>query len=123
MNHRKSGRILSRNRNQRRALFRTLIGSLVMHGRIETTLAKAKEVKNMIDPIVNRAKRGSIDAGKRVAAIRELSKSLPEGAVRTLVSPEFVARFSDRPSGYTRVVKLGARKGDGAEMAVIEFVA
>ncbi len=122
MNHRKSGRILSRNRNQRRALFRTMVGSLVAYERIETTLAKAKELKDKIDPIVNRAKRSSIDAAKKVAAVRELRRTLPVATVNKLVSPEFVSRFEGRQSGYTRVVKLEARKGDGADMAVIEFV-
>jgi len=101
---------------------RTLVGSLVEYERIETTLAKAKELKDGIDPIVNRAKRSSIDAAKRVSAIRELRRTLPQATVEKLVSPEFVSRFGGRQSGYTRVVKLGARKGDGAEMAVIEFV-
>ncbi|HWQ59703.1 MAG TPA: 50S ribosomal protein L17 [Candidatus Fimivivens sp.] len=122
MNHRKSGRILSRNRNQRRALFRTMFVSLVLHERIETTLAKAKELKDKVDPIVNKAKRGNADETKKVTAIRELRRTLPATTVSKLLSPEFISRFEGRESGYTRVVKLEARKGDGAEMAVIEFV-
>jgi len=99
-----------------------MFGSLVLHDRIETTLAKAKELKDKVDPIINKAKRSTEDATKKVAAIRELRRTLPVATVDKLVSPEFVSRFEGRESGYTRVVKLEARKGDGAEMAVIEFV-
>jgi large subunit ribosomal protein L17 len=121
MNHRKSGRILSRGRNQRRALFKTMLGSLIVRERIETTQAKAKELKNMIDQLVNKAKKAS-DETRRVAVIRELRRHLPLMAVEKLMTTDFISRFSVRESGYTRVVKLEARKGDGAEMAVIEFV-
>ena len=70
MNHRKSGRILSRGRNQRRALLKTLIGSLVIHERIETTLAKAKEMKNFVDQIVNMAKRAKVEDAMRISLTR-----------------------------------------------------
>ncbi|NTW14385.1 MAG: 50S ribosomal protein L17 [Candidatus Moranbacteria bacterium] len=122
MNHRKTGRILSRNRNQRRALYKTMLGSLIVRGRIETTEAKAKELKNLIDRHVNRAKLAASDEGRRVASLRELHKSLPAAAIDRLASEEFLSGLSGRQSGYTRVVKLEARKGDGAKMAVIEFV-
>jgi len=122
MKHRKTGRTLGRDRNQRRALQKTMLGSLILRGRIETTEAKAKELKDAIDRHVNRAKTASEDSGRRVSSVRELSKSLPEAAVRHLVSKEFQERLGDRRSGYVRVVKLGSRTGDGARMAVIEFV-
>lgn len=122
MNHRKTGRILSRNRNQRRALKKSMLGSLILHGRIETTEAKAKELKDIVDRHVNRAKLAEKDADRRVAALRELSKDLPAKAVEKLASSEFLGGLGNRNSGYTRVVKLEARKGDGARMAVIEFV-
>lgn len=112
---------MSRGRNQRRALFKTMLGSLIVREHIETTEAKAKELKNMIDQLVNKAKQAS-DEGKRVSTIRELRRHLPLMAVEKLLLPDFVSRFSVRVSGYTRVVKLEARKGDGAKMAVIEFV-
>lgn len=123
MNHRKTGRILSRNRKGRRALLKTLLGSLVLHDRIETTSAKAKEMKTRIDRLVNQAKRVDLEDGGRQAVIRELRKTLPLVAVQKMVSTDFTSRFAGRSSGYTRVVKLEARKGDGAEMAIIEFVA
>ncbi|MEI6650340.1 MAG: 50S ribosomal protein L17 [Candidatus Moraniibacteriota bacterium] len=122
MNHRKTGRVLSRNRNQRRALFKTMLGSLIVRGRIETTEAKAKELKNLVDRHVNRAKVAVTDDVRRVASLRELRKALPAMAVERLASEEFLAGLSGRVSGYTRVVKLEARKGDGARMAIIEFV-
>lgn len=122
MKHQKTGRVLSRNRNQRRALQKTMLGSLILHGRIETTEAKAKELKNAIDRHVNRAKIAVRDSDRRVAALRLLSQSLPKAAVAKLASKEFQAGLGERESGYTRVMKLESRPGDGARMAVIEFV-
>lgn len=122
MNHRKTGRILSRTRNQRRALLKTLFGSLILHEHIQTTEAKAKEVKLHIDQLVNKAKLIQTDEARKIGMIRDLRKRLPLMAVEKLSSPEFISRFSERGSGYTRVVKLQARKGDGARMAIIEFV-
>lgn len=121
MKHRHSGRVLSRGRNQRRALIKTLLGSLILHERITTTEAKAKEVKNFIDQIVNKAKVGRNDALRRVAIIRELEGMIPKVASKKLLG-DFGARFESRKSGYTRVVKLGERKSDSARMAIIEFV-
>jgi large subunit ribosomal protein L17 len=102
-------------------LIKTLLGSLVLHERITTTEAKAKEVKNFIDQIVNKAKVARTDEKRRVAMIRELHKDIPKVAVEKLIS-DFGARFEGRVSGYTRVVKLDARKSDSARMAVLEFV-
>lgn len=121
MKHRHSGRILSRGRNQRRALIKTLLGSLILHERMTTTEAKAKEVKNFIDQIVNKSKVGRNDEKRRVAMIRDLQKEIPKVAVEKLMS-DFGNRFNERTSGYTRIVKLDARKSDSAHMAIIEFV-
>ncbi len=121
MKHRHTGRVLSRGRNQRRALIKTLLGSLVLHERITTTEAKAKEVKLFIDQIIKKAKIARNDEKRRVAMIRGLQKDIPAVAVKKLVG-DFGAKFDTRQSGYTRVVKLDARKSDGAKMAVIEFV-
>lgn len=112
---------MSRGRNQRRALLKTLLGSLILHERITTTEAKAKEMKNFIDQIVNKAKAGRKDATRRVAIIRELQGMIPEVASKKLLS-DFSARFEGRESGYIRVVKLDPRKSDSAHMAIIEFV-
>jgi large subunit ribosomal protein L17 len=121
MKHRHAGRILSRGRNQRKALIKTLLGSLVLHERITTTEAKAKEAKMFIDQVVNKAKVGRNDEKRRVAIIRELQDEIPAAAVKKLMS-DFGARFEGRRSGYTRVVKLDARKSDSAAMAILEFV-
>jgi large subunit ribosomal protein L17 len=93
-----------------------------MHTRIQTTLAKAKEMKDHIDQIVNKAKRAKADEKMRLSIIRDLRKRLPAVTVSKLSDAEFIARFDARTSGYTRITKLECRKGDGAEMAVIEFV-
>ncbi len=121
MLHRHSGRILSRGRNQRRALLKTLLGSLILYERITTTEAKAKEIKNFIDQIVNKAKVGRSEAKRRVAILRELQGMIPAVAVKKLLG-DFSVRFDGRQSGYVRVVKLDPRKSDSARMAIIEFV-
>lgn len=121
MKHRHSGRVLSRGRNQRRALIKTLLGSLILHERITTTEAKAKEMKNFIDQVINKAKVGRNDITRRVAIIRELQGMIPEVASKKLLS-DFSTRFEGRQSGYIRVVKLDPRKSDSAKMAIIEFV-
>ena len=112
---------MSRGRNQRRALIKTLLGSLILHERITTTEAKAKEIKNFIDQIINKAKVGRNDGARRVAIIRELQGMIPEMASQKLLG-DFGARFEGRASGYSRIVKLDPRKSDAARMAIIEFV-
>lgn len=121
MKHRHQGRVLGRVRNQRNALIKTLLGSLVLHERMMTTEAKAKEVKNYIDQVINKAKTARNTPERYVAMVREIQKYIPMVATKKLLG-EFGARFEGRTSGYTRVVKLEQRKSDGAKMAVIEFV-
>ena len=121
MRHQKVGRKFGRIRKVRVALLKTMLGSLVMYERISTTEAKAKELKRLIDPIVNKAKRARSDEAIRVSLIRELHASLPKMAAEKLNS-DFSDRFASRESGYTRVVKLEARKSDAAKVAIIEFV-
>jgi large subunit ribosomal protein L17 len=121
MKHKKTGRQLSRTRNQRRALMKTMLGSLVLHERMTTTEAKAKEIKNNIDQVVNKAKTARTDETKKVAAIRDLRKDIPKVALEKLIG-DFGSRFDGRTSGYVRIIKLEARKSDSARMAIIEFV-
>jgi large subunit ribosomal protein L17 len=121
MKHKKTGRKLSRTRNQRRALMKTMLGSLILHERMMTTEAKAKEIKNNIDRVVNKAKVIRTDKTREVAGIRDLRKDIPKVALEKLVG-EFGVRFDSRVSGYTRITKLEARKSDSAAMAIIEFV-
>lgn len=121
MKHKKTGRQLSRTRNQRRALMKTMLGSLILHERITTTEAKAKEIKNNIDQVVNKAKVARSEEDKKVAMLRDLRKHIPKQALEKLIG-DFGGRFENRTSGFTRITKLEARKSDSARMAVIEFV-
>ena len=122
MHHRNKGRILGRERNQRKALIKGLLASLILHGRIMTTEAKAKETKNFIDQLVNKAKKAKQDDGRQLSMVRMVLERLPKDAADKMLSEDFVSRFSGRESGYTRVIKVEARKGDGARRAIIEFV-
>jgi len=92
-----------------------------MHEKITTTEAKAKEVKNFIDQVINKSKVARTNETRRVAMIRQLQKEIPAMATKKLLS-DFGARFDGRTSGYVRVVKLDPRKSDSAKMAIIEFV-
>jgi len=108
-------------RNQRKALLKTMLGSLIMREKIQTTEAKAKELKIKIDRIINKAKRTS-KSESRVAIIRDLKNSIPLMAVKKIIEADFIKKVENRGSGYARVIKLPRRKGDGAKMAVIELV-
>lgn len=100
---------------------KTLLGSLIMREKIKTTIAKAKELKPIIDKIITKAKVMQKNESKKVAVIRDLRKWLPIIAVRKL-SGEFSKKFEKRSSGFSRIIKIGQRKSDGAEMAVIEII-
>jgi large subunit ribosomal protein L17 len=117
MRHRNTGRKLSRTPAHRKALFANLANALIQHGRIQTTDAKAKELRRVAEKLVTLAKEGTISARRRAfAALRQ------EGNVAKLFS-EIAPRFKERAGGYTRIMKLSApRHGDNAPMAVIEFV-
>jgi len=116
MRHRKKGRKLSRSPSHRKATLRNLAANLFQHGRIETTTAKAKELRPFAERLITLAKRGDLHA--RRLATRKLGDRKVVGNLFEEVGPRFV----DRPGGYTRILKLGARKGDAAEMALIELV-
>lgn len=119
MKHQVKGRKFSRIRKQRRALLKSLVESLIIKEKMTTTEAKAKELKGIIDKIITKTKKMS-DANK-VAVIRDLSRKVSSLAVKKL-SGDFIKKFDGRTSGYTRISKLGKRKGDSAKMAVIEFI-
>ncbi|MDO8529637.1 MAG: 50S ribosomal protein L17 [bacterium] len=119
MKHRVKGRKFSRVKNQRKALIKSLLDSLIIREKMTTTEAKAKELKSIIDKVIGKAKRKT-EEGK-MAMIREMSKVLSSRAVKKL-SGEFIKKFESRKSGYTRVMKLGRRSGDSAKMAIIEFI-
>lgn len=115
MRHRKKGRIFGRRRNQRKALLKQLGSSLVLHERIMTTQAKAKEVRPYIERVIAQARKGSL-AGRRYA-YRQLSSV----AAKTLFSKR-MERLGTRSSGWVRITKLAPRQSDGAKKALIEFV-
>ena len=116
MRHRVKGRKLGRSPAHRKALFRNQLASLVREERIKTTLHKAKELRPIAEKVVTQGKRDTLHAR------RQVNRLLPERQLVKKVFDDIAPRFQDRPGGYTRIVKLGPRRGDGAEMAVIEFV-
>ena len=116
MRHAKQGRKLGVDAPHRKALLGNLVCSLVEHGRIKTTVSKAKEARPLAEKMITLAKRGDL-AARRQAGARLRSKE----AGHTLFS-ERGPRYADRPGGYTRIVRLGARQGDAAEMAYLELV-
>jgi large subunit ribosomal protein L17 len=157
MRHQKAGRKYGRNTSHRRAMFRNLAGNLVLNERIETTDAKAKELRRIADRLITHALRLggelTVDVTKleeedrlriiarRVHAERQIAKFLPRRGVRTLkkgesfeevdlvgkivkeIAPRYLSRVQDgRGGGYTRIIKTSPRRGDGASMALIEFI-
>ncbi|MDQ1291386.1 MAG: large subunit ribosomal protein, partial [Nitrospirota bacterium] len=116
MRHRKKGRQLGRQTKHRWALFRSLVTSLLEHERIETTEAKAKEIRGFTDRMITLGKEGTLPARRRALAFIR-SKDV----VSKLFS-DVAGRFKDRQGGYTRMVKTRRRIGDGAEMVAIELV-
>ena len=109
MKHQVKGRKLSRSRKQRRALIKTLLGSFVLREKITTTEAKAKEIKPLIDKIINKAKIIGADEKKKTAVTRNLDKLLPKEAVKKIAG-KFIEKFGERRSGYSRIIKLAGRK-------------
>ena len=109
-------RKLGRDSSARKALFRSVLTSFFRHGRIETTEAKAKEVSGLADQLITLAKRGDL-AARRTA----IARLYDEDVVRKLFS-EIADKYKDRQGGYTRILKLGPRRGDAAPMAVLELV-
>ena len=116
MRHRKSGRKLNRNSPQRKALKKSLAISIIEHESVKTTLAKAKEIRGFLEPLVTLAKENTV-ANQRLAFARLQSKE----AVAKLFD-ELGPRYKERPGGYLRVIKRGFRSGDKAPAAQIEFV-
>jgi large subunit ribosomal protein L17 len=117
MRHRRSGRKLGRVSEHRRALFRNQLRSLIAHERIITTLPKAKELRPIAERMVTLGRRADSLHAHRLAARWVVDRDL----VKRLFA-EIGPRFVNRPGGYTRIVKIGPRHGDGAELAILEFV-
>lgn len=116
MRHRKAGRSLRRTSEQRLALLRNLATSLIEQGAIETTEAKAKELRPFVEKLITKARTGTLHS-RRLAG-----RHVQKRAAADKLFQEIGPRFADRRGGYTRILKTGHRKGDGAEMARIELV-
>jgi len=119
MQKRKKGRKLSRKRNQRRALLKSLASALILNEKIKTTEAKAKETSSFVEKQITRAIKEQRVGG--VQARRILAKFFPKKIIKKLVN-EIAPRYKERKGGYTRIIKLGQRKLDGARMAIIELI-
>lgn len=116
MRHNNSGRRLGRTTSHRIAMFRNMVTSLLNHGRIITTDAKAKEIRSVTEKMITLGKRGDLHAHRLAAAyIREKS-------VVTKLFSTLAPRYKERCGGYTRIIKLGKRLGDAAPLSVIELV-
>jgi large subunit ribosomal protein L17 len=147
MRHKKLGRQFGRNTSHRRAMFRALAANLVLHERIETTEAKAKELRRVVERLITRAVRlgspgqtpsdqlSAADKARRTATKRQIGGFLQRFATKTSkdgtstqvdlrekLLVELGARYKDRPGGYTRIIKIGRRRGDNAPMSLIELV-
>ena len=116
MQHRRSGRKFGRNTAQRKAMFRVMVTDLLRHEVIRTTHAKSKEVAPLAEKMVTHGKRGDLHNRRQAAAF------ITDKEVLAKTFDELADRYRDRDGGYTRVIKLGKRAGDSAEMALIELV-
>jgi large subunit ribosomal protein L17 len=116
MRHRVHGRKLGRPTPHRRALLRNLCTSLFEHERITTTVQKAKEVRPVAEKLITLGKKGSLHARRQAAGM------LLKAAVVRKLFDTIAGRFADRGGGYTRIIKLGHREGDGADLAIIELL-
>ena len=116
MRHRKKGRELSRTATHRKALLRNLVTSLFRHERVETTTAKAKELRPYAERLITLASRGDVHS-RRLAG-----RKIQDREVLGKLFEDIAPRYEERPGGYTRILKVGHRKGDAAEMSLIELV-
>lgn len=122
MRHGVAGRHLGRNEAQRKALFRNLVRELYLHERIITTEAKARSIRADAEKLITKAKHGVSSEGYRVHAQRQVVAYLNDKTVAKKVFDEFAPRYAARNGGYTRMIKIGKRQGDAADMVVLELV-
>jgi large subunit ribosomal protein L17 len=116
MRHRKSGRQLGRNSSHRRAMYRNMASSLLLHETIRTTLPKAKELRRVVEPLITLAKEDGVAQRRR--AFDRLRDKVVVGKLFTELGP----RYRARPGGYLRILKMGNRPGDAAPMAIVQLV-
>jgi large subunit ribosomal protein L17 len=124
MRHRKAGRKLKRTATHRKALLVSLSTALLRNKRIQTTVAKAKETRMFVEKLITRAKNAVATEGdkKNVHARREVARYIKDRNVVKELFSDIAPKVANRPGGYTRVIKLGQRRGDGAEVAILELV-
>jgi large subunit ribosomal protein L17 len=122
MKHGVAGRKLGRNSAQRKALWRGLIAELFRYDRISTTDAKARSVRGEAEHLITLAKRSMGEGGNPVHARRPAARTITDPEVTRRLFDEVAPRFATRAGGYTRIVRIGPRLGDGAEMVVLELV-
>lgn len=113
---------MGRNSAQRKALFRNLVRELYLHERIVTTEAKARAVRGDAERLITKAKRGLAGESNRVHAQRQVVAYLNDKTVAKKVFDVFAPRYAERNGGYTRIIKLGKRQGDAADMVILELV-
>jgi large subunit ribosomal protein L17 len=116
MRHRNANRKLSRNTSHRRSLLRNLVTSFLEHGRLMTTLPKAKEVRPLAEKMITLGKRDTLHARRQVQAY------LLKDTIAKKVFETIAPKFASRNGGYSRIIKLGNRQGDGADLAIIELL-
>lgn len=116
MKHAVKTRRFDRDTAHRKAMFRNLVTALIKHGRIETTEAKAKELRSWGDKMITLGKRGDLHARRQALTV------ITEKDVVKKLFDEIAPRFAERPGGYTRIIKTGTRRGDSAPMAIIELI-
>jgi len=116
MRHQRAGKKLGRDAAHRKALYANLAGALIEHGRIKTTVTKAKAVKPIAEQMITLGRRGDLHARRQAVAF------LRSKDVVHKLFDEVAPRYKDRPGGYSRIVKIGPRPGDAAEMAYLELV-
>lgn len=127
MHHMKSGRRLGRDSAQRKSLFRNMITSLLIHGRIRTTEGKGREIVRMADRVITLGKKAALAAGNgspsgAVHAIRMARRFVVDRDALALLTGKYAAHFAGRQGGYTRLLKAGIRPGDNAPMVIVELV-
>ena len=123
MRHKVAGKRLSRSKDQRRALRRTMTKQLFEHERIRTTRAKAEAVRGHAEKLITLAKRGNAAEGAEAVHVRRLAVArLADKDAVTKLFDDIAPRFENRQGGYTRMTKLGFRKGDSAEMVILELI-
>lgn len=116
MRHNKSGRRLGRNSSHRSAMMRNMVTSLILHEKITTTDARAKELRKIAEKMITLGKRGDLHARRQALAVIRERKAVAK--LFDMVAP----RYKDRPGGYTRIFKVGSRLGDNAPLSIVELV-